>query len=64
MKTPPNNLAGYLEQILGEPPSLRDMGPDETERTPLFLRSAYRFTETDLFSRRFIFATNWRSATA
>ncbi|HQP34197.1 MAG TPA: hypothetical protein PLI95_03425 [Polyangiaceae bacterium] len=56
MKTPPA-LVSYLEQILGALPATRDLPAGETRNVPLFLRSAYRFTEVTLLSRRVILAS-------
>lgn len=56
MKTPPA-LASYLEQITGAPPTMRDLPASETRKVPLFLRSAYGFTEVTLLSRRLILAS-------
>ncbi len=56
MKTPPA-FVSYLEQIMGATLATRDLPASETRTVPLFLRSAYGFTEVSLLSRRVILAS-------
>jgi DNA-binding MarR family transcriptional regulator len=51
-----NDLAGYLEQITGHAPVVRGLAVTDTQKVPLFLRSAYELHETRLFDRRFVLA--------
>jgi DNA-binding MarR family transcriptional regulator len=56
MKKPPA-VASYLEQITGAPPAMRDLAASETRKVPLYLRSAYGFTEVTLLSKRLVLAS-------
>lgn len=57
-----SDLAGYIEEVLGQVPVLHDLSAAEQRSVPLFLRSAYRLVAVELFGCRFIVAINGQTA--
>ncbi len=56
------DLAGYIEEVIGQAPVLHDLAAGELGSVPLFLRSAYRLVALDLFGCRFIVAIEEETA--